>query len=113
MFLLKMKLAHLLLILHQHELLIRNQADRDPLSCTVTQFELSSPEAKGAILFHCPLVMKGENQIERLLTELWIFRQSRSGQCFYRNSIVFAWCPMIEFILKYSLSGKPGNAYFH
>ena len=59
-----MKLAHLLPLLHHHELLIWNQADRDPLSCTVTQFELPSPEAKGAILFHCALIMKGENQIE-------------------------------------------------
>jgi hypothetical protein len=36
--------------------------------------------------------MSKENQIERILTELWIFRQSASGACFYRKSILFA-CP--------------------
>jgi hypothetical protein len=34
-----------------------------------------------------------------VLTELWIFRQSASGACFYRKSILLACLPMTEFIL--------------
>jgi hypothetical protein len=35
-----------------------------------------------------------------ILTELWIFRQSASGACFYRKSILFARLLKQHFILK-------------
>jgi len=63
-FLLKMRLTYLLPILKHHQLLIRNQAHRVPPPSKLIQLEFPSPEAKSAILFHCPLIMKGENHIK-------------------------------------------------
>jgi hypothetical protein len=40
------------------------------------------------------------SSLGRFLTELWIFRQSASGACFYRKSILFACLPMIDIILN-------------
>jgi hypothetical protein len=59
-----MKFPYFLSIFYYHKFFHRNQTHRDSLPSTVTQFKFSVLEAKGPILLHRPLIMKGENQIE-------------------------------------------------